>query len=401
MSGFTAIALALTALVVFWVARPLLRNGLGAEVGLRESALTVHRQHLVELEIDRANGLLSAEQLALARLELERRVLDEAAADGDERRLEAKGARIAAVALITLIPSSALLVHYLIDQHEPRRLLPTPVEQRDGDDAPKDLLAGLAARLEKEPGDSRGWQLLARSYVALERLPEAVAAFERAAQLVRDDPDLYADFADAIATSQGRRIDSRALELVERALRIDPNHAKALSLAGTAAFNRKDYRGAIEHWEKLRALLPADSAMAKSLAGAVAEARDLGGSPAAQAMAPPAATVSGRVTLSPRLSARVDGHDTLFVVARAASGPRTPLAVLRLRVADLPVDFALDDALSMTPGHKLSAFAEVVVSARITRSGSTIAQRGDLHGSSPPVKVGANAVAIVIDSEVQ
>lgn len=398
MSGFAAIALVLTAAASLWVVRPLLRRPQAGEVEPPDSGLAAYRLQLAELDADLTHGLLSAEQHALARVELERRVLEQVAADAGRTEPDAKSGRLTAVALMMLIPLSALLVHGLLS--EPAEHRPADAERRSGREASPDMLARLAARLEKTPDDARGWQLLARSYAVMERLPEAVAAYQRAVQLVKDDPDLYADFADTLAASRGRRIDDQALELVERALRIAPNHVKALALAGTAALDRKDFRGAIAHWERVLPLLPADSALAVSVAAGIAEARALGGLPAAQPPAPPAAAVTGRVTLSPGLLAMADPNDTLFIVARAAAGPRMPLAVVRLRAADLPVDFALSDAHSMTPENKLSGFTDVVLSARISRSGGPLAQSGDLQGSSPPVKTGAAGIAIVIDSVV-
>ena len=74
-------------------------------------------------------------------------------------------------------------------------------------------------------------------------MPEAVAAYAKAAEKIKDDADLYADYADALAMSQGRRIEGAPLELVKQALRIDPAHPKALAMAGTEAFNRKRLSG--------------------------------------------------------------------------------------------------------------------------------------------------------------
>jgi cytochrome c-type biogenesis protein CcmH len=274
------------------------------------------------------------------------------------------------------------------------------------------MVAGLAAKLEKNPDDARGWVMLARSYYVLQRMPEAAAAYAKAAEKISDDADLLVDYADALAMAQGKRIDGKPLELVHQALKINPSHPKALAMAGTAAFFRNDYPGAIAFWEKLLPLLPPDSEMAKSVVGGIAEARELGGK-TAHATSTPAKTsvktesksiealsVSGKVTLSPAMANKANPEDTLFIVARAANGPRMPLAVVRRRVADLPLEFKLDDALAMSPELKLSAFPEVIVTARISKSGNALSQPGDLQGVTRPVKVGAKGIAIVIDSVV-
>ncbi|MGH8712422.1 MAG: c-type cytochrome biogenesis protein CcmI/CycH, partial [Casimicrobiaceae bacterium] len=107
-----------------------------------------------------------------------------------------------------------------------------------------------------------------------------------------------------------------------------------------------------------------------------------------------------RVALSPALAAKVAPTDTVFIFARAAAGPRMPLAVLRVPAADLPKDFRLDDSMSMAPGVKLSSAGEVVVEARVSRSGNALPQSGDLFGRSAPTKPGGSGLRITIDQAV-
>jgi cytochrome c-type biogenesis protein CcmH len=265
------------------------------------------------------------------------------------------------------------------------------------------MVSDLAARLEKEPDNLEGWVVLARSYYALKRFDAAAKAFERVVKLAPDEPDLLADYADALATAGGGTLGGKPLALVKRALEIDPTHWKALALAGTEAFNRKDYGTAVAFWEKLRATAPAGSPIAESIDASIAEARQLGGlEPGAKPAAPaaaaaPAARVAGKVSISPDLLGKAAPTDTVFVFARAAEGPRMPLAIVRKQVKDLPFDFALDDSMAMAPNMKLSSFPAVVVGARISKSGNATPQSGDLEGLSKPVKLGATGVAIVID----
>ncbi len=418
MKSFIVISAVMTVMAVLWVVVPLLRRreaGGGVETG--RANLAILRAQLIELEVDLASGTLSAQQHASARAELERRVLEEGAAGGGTGQASPAGGRIAAISLAVLIPLSALSIYLWIGEPDGLRPEALAAEHKVTPAEVDEMVARLAARLEKNPDDPRGWMMLARSYYVMQRMPEAVAAFEKAAQTVKDDADLYADYADALAMSQGRKLDGRPTQLVQQALKIDPLHPKALAMAGSAAFYRKDYVGAVAYWEKLLPLLPPDSEMGKSTAGGIAEARELGGvkappgaagKPVAKAVAPkaadvksaPGASVSGRVTLSPALAAKASPQDTLFISARAANGPRIPLAVLRKQVSDLPTDFTLDDALAMSPELKLSGFPEVIVTARISKSGNAISQGGDLQGVSQPVKVGAKGLSIVIDSVV-
>jgi cytochrome c-type biogenesis protein CcmH len=224
---------------------------------------------------------------------------------------------------------------------------------------------------------------------------------------------------------QGRRIDGKALQMVERALKIDPGHWKALAMAGSAAFERKEYRKAVAYWERLQSAVPPDSEFARSVASNLQEARELGGikagtpqpsaiasKPAAASKSAPApapvpaataaagASVRGSVSLAGALVAKAAPSDTVFIFARAAEGPRMPLAILRLQVKDLPATFTLDDSQAMTPAMKLSNFPEVVVGARVSKSANAVPQSGDLQGFSQKIKSSASAVKIVIDQVV-
>jgi cytochrome c-type biogenesis protein CcmH len=120
----------------------------------------------------------------------------------------------------------------------------------------------------------------------------------------------------------------------------------------------------------------------------------------APSAAPGKTTVAGTVTLAPALASKASPEDTVFVFARAAEGPRMPLAIVRKQVKDLPITFQLDDSTAMTPAMKLSNYPQVIVGARISKSGNAMPQPGDLQGLSQPVALGASGLKIVIGEEV-
>jgi len=300
-----------------------------------------------------------------------------------------------------------------------------PTTHTAGTDAPRvtaaqidAMVEKLAARLKEQPDDVQGWTMLGRSYAVLGRHDQASAAFKQALTLRPDDPALLTDYADTLAASSGGNLEGEPSRLLARALKADPNNQKALSLAGFAAFNRKDYPLALQHWQKLAQLAP-DSEFTRLIEGGIDEARrrmaDAG--PAASgarsgAAAPPAqaadaqgprstaASISGVVKLAPSLAAKTAPEDTVFVYARAAQGSRVPLAILRKQVKDLPLKFALDDTMAMSPAAKLSGAAEVIVSARISKSGQAMPQPGDLQGQSGTVVPGASGLVIEIGQVV-
>lgn len=275
------------------------------------------------------------------------------------------------------------------------------------------MVEKLAARLKEQPNDGEGWAMLGRSYNVLGRLPEAIAAYEKALALRKNDANLLADYADTLAVRNNRSLEGEPMKLVERALKLEPSNIKALALAGSYAFEKKDYTTAVRHWDKLVQTGPADNAMVQQMQGALDEARKLAGMPArtpaldtAQAtkdkqQSGSAASVAGTVTLSSTLKSQVQPTDTVFIFARASEGPRMPLAILRKQVKDLPIAFTLDDSLSMTGSNKLSSADKIIVGARISKSGNAMPQPGDLTGQSGTVRLGEKNLQIEIREQVK
>lgn len=430
MTTFVLIAAAMVAAALAWVLVPLLKRRAPAGIGRGASNVAILRDQQAELDADLANGTLPRDQYEQARRELEQRVLEESQAAAPGAAPPTQSAAWTAAILGGAIPITALLLYVTLgnlDAFAPgaARTAKAGAEHEVSDQEIDAMAAMLAAKLEKEPSNVQGWVMLARTYYARKRHAEAANAFERAVALTPDSADLLADYADSLAAAQGG-LAGKSLELIERALRADPTHWKALALAGTAAFNRKDYGQAVVHWEKMKATVPPGSPMAASIDASIAEARELGGlkAPSGTATAPPAgaigagtsaraanavsarapaagalsgATIAGTVNLAPALAGKASPADTVFIIARAAEGSKTPLAILRKQVKDLPASFSLDDSMAMAPDFALSNFASIVVGARVSKSGNASAQSGDLEGWSPAVKPGTTGLVVVID----
>ena len=368
----------------------------------------VYRDQLRELEADLRAGTLAPDQYEKAHLEIEARLIADVGT-GDAPAETPRGARGAALALGLAIPICALAVYLSVGN--PSAVLP----QAAGGANPHGMTVAqfeaavvrLAARMKDNPEDAEGWMMLGRSYAVLGRFGEASEAYAKAAARMPRDAQLLADYADALAMAQGRTLQGEPEKIILRALAIDPDNVKALLLAGTAAFNRSDPRAAIRHWERVLGLLPKESDMIQRVQASIAQARSLAGSPGGKAqVAKPApaqggSRVSGVVRLAPELAGKVAPGDIVFIFARAAEGPRMPLAILRKRAGDLPAEFTLDDTMAMAPQMKLSAFPRVIVGARVSKSANATASPGDLQGLSAPVNVGAKSVSVVIDTELR
>jgi cytochrome c-type biogenesis protein CcmH len=265
----------------------------------------------------------------------------------------------------------------------------------------QEMTEKLAARMRENPNDAEGWMMLGRAYRALERFQESSDAFRKAVALAPDNADLLADLAETLALGTGRTLAGEPTRLLERALKLDPDNDKVLALSGSAAFERKDYKAAIRHWEALLTHPSVSDELAQGLRTGIAEARALSTGKKTIAAKPAPGRVSGTVTLDSALRARAAPDDTVFVYARAAQGPRMPLAIVKMQVKDLPYNFSLDDSMAMMPEMKLSAFTEVIVGARVSKSGSAKPAAGDLEGASATVSPGANGVKVAINQVVR
>lgn len=407
MIAFLIGATLLLTTAMAFVLTPLLRRERGAEAHLQrdELNLAVLRDQLRELEADLNAGLIDAPAYESSRRELERRVAEEVRPQHVPQP-KSEGRRWTAVAVGIAVPVLSISLYLLIGS--PAALDPQVLAaNKDGAhqftaEQVEGMVASLAERMKNEPDNVKGWTMLARSYNALGRYEQASEAYAHLVKLVPDDAGLLADYADVLAMTLGRSLQGEPEKIIERAVKVDEKNVKALALWGSAAFERKDYASAVKRWEKILPLVPADSEVSRSVSGSIAEARGLMGQAPATAARPAekaiaGTKVEGTVELDPSLRGEVSEGDTVFIFARAAQGPRFPLAVLRKQVKDLPARFVLDDNMAMTPEAKLSGVPMVVVGARISKSGNATPSPGDLEGLSEPVAPGATGLKIRID----
>ena len=404
MTAFAVLAAAMVIAALLFLLWPLLRAP-RASASMQAANLSVYRDQFAELERDLRLGVIDGTQYEAARAELQRRLLDEAGDSSAKGAQVSRSGRITAAAIALAVPLTAGLLYWRLG--DPQALDPARRVAVDASNITPEqfeaMTAQLAAKLEAKPDDPEGWAMLGRAYKALGRYPDAVKALAEANQRKPGVPEILIEYAEALAQTHGK-LAGEPRKLLEQALSIAPNDPKALTLAGGAAFEAGDYPTAIRYWRTLAATVPPDSELGKALASgierATAMAGKTGGAPAGRPQSAPARVVRGEIRLAPALKERAGPDDTVFIFARAAQGPRMPLAVLRKQVRDLPVTFQLDDSMAMNPTLKLSSVPQVVVTARVSRSGGAMPQSGDLQGESAPVAPGAKAVSITIDQVV-
>ena len=404
MTLFLLLAAALLVISLAFLLLPLLRARRTGAPTERAANLSIYRDQFAELERDLASGVLTEDQYAQARVELEQRLLEDVGRGPPVPTGGAKrSSRISAVAVAIAVPVLAGLLYWHLGAPQalmaPKR---TPVDASNITlEQFQAMTTKLAARMQEHPEDPVGWTMLGRAYKALERFPDAVEALSRAARLRPQDPEILVEYAEALGLAHGGDLTGEPTALLERALKLAPGNEKALTLAGTAAFARNDYKSAIGYWQRLSAKVPADSEMGQALAAGIAEAKARQNGKTVQVPAAGAAkAVSGVVRLAPSLQGKTEPLDTVFIFARAAEGPQMPLAVVKKQVKDLPFAFKLDDSMAMRPGLELSAFPRVVVTARVSKSGTAMPTAGDLEGASRPVAPGDKDIAVLIDKQV-
>jgi cytochrome c-type biogenesis protein CcmH len=428
MTMFWSLAAGMMLLALVFTVPPLLRSRKRLDVSQDDLNTAVIKAQLAELEADLQAGRLDQTQYAAARKDLERELLYDL-----DRPEEAPGnpttrsGRWAALLLLPALPVCAVLLYQQLGSEPIIEMLqqtaasrpPAAQGQRH---SIEQMVAQLAERLRREPDNLQGWVLLAKSYVSMGRHADAVKAYANVRRLSGDQPALLADYADALVMANGGQFTDQAGALLGKALELDPENLKALWLIGHWKYAEGDYAEALEYWQRAAAKLPPGGEDARVIAQQISQVQSrlgISGTPpllTAQAASQTAtdtapaksdspsggaASITVQVALDPGLSDAAAPEDTLFVFARAAQGPRMPLAIVRKQVKDLPVTITLDDSLAMSPAMTLSKFGEVTVGARISKSGNAMPQSGDLQGTVSPVATqGAQPVQLTIDSRV-
>jgi cytochrome c-type biogenesis protein CcmH len=377
--------------------------------------LAIFKQRMQELEHDFEAGLISDAQLQTVKLEMEKNLLDEVqnitAAAEQPLRL-APDWKTAGVVLI-LVPVLAIALYFQVGQPgiiDALRLAGVhgAADGHEQQASIEAMVDGLAARLRDSPDDLEGWTMLARSYKALGRYTDAVAAYEHVYSLAGTDAGVMLQYADVLAMANGNRMAGKPAELVTKALALSPDNPMGLWLAGMAARELGDNHAALNYWERLLPQLQNEPESYQEVMQLIRAAQqDLGIAAADTDQTPAPATATGaggitvRISLAPDLAAQAGPDDALFVFARAAAGPPMPLAAVRKQVRDLPLQIVLNDALAMMPDLKISNFDNVQVNARISKSGRANESSGDLVAASVAAVPGQDQVVdLVIGSVV-
>lgn len=341
--------------------------------------VTLYQERLQELQAQHEAGALNAEQLASGRDEAARELLADTEGMQGARAQRALGGKIPLIAALLMpLLGYGLYQHWgAIDEVERAQTFaaqPKTIEE---------MTARLEAAVQSNPESAESWYFLGRTYMAQERAGDAATAFERAVGVAGREPELLGQWAQALYFAGNKQWNAQLQALTDEALKADPAEVTSLGLLGIAAYESGQFQRAIEHWQQLVAVLPAEDPSRMAIQGGIDRAREQLGAPVADGAPAASQGLSVTVELAAELQSKVQPGDAVFIFARAVSGPPMPLAVKRLSVADLPAEVSLSDSDAMMPQLKISAFEQVQLVARISRSGDATA--GEWIGSSQPI----------------
>jgi cytochrome c-type biogenesis protein CcmH len=391
MFSFYIAAFLLLVLVLVLLLRPLLFAGKVQETSRRQMNAVIYREELEKLAAEHSAGMINAQEYEMSHAEMRQRLFQDTSEEDDKAVMGSTKKVVIGTCLFIALLSTALYLSVgdvvRVAQHNQQK----PMTQ----EGVEKMVADFASKMEKEPDNLKGWAMLARSYRILGRSEDAAKAYGRAGSFIDNDPELLAEYADTLVAVANGNFSGKPLQLIQQALKLDPNNLLALWLSGSASFNGGNYKAATQTWEKLAKQLPPGSEEARAIETSIAEARSKGG--LSQKASPQVAqSVSGKVEISADLKSLVKPGDVLMVIARKP-GERMPVAVLKVPVTDSPMSFALTDKLAMNPNALISQLSEVAIEARISKTGMAKAESGDLLSAVQTVALGSNQVKIVIN----
>ena len=405
---FWIFAAALMLLALAILVLPMLRRGdddVDAADQRKQQNIQIAREQKQQLEAQLAAGEIDQAGFDSAYQDLQKALALEL---GEEQQgpLERRG-RWMIFAVLLLLPALTVPLYLHYGEHRvalnPQLAQAIPGHHGSGSGAAPqmtldEMQAAIRGRLQENPEDAEGWFMLGRVFMAKQQYGDAATAYQRAHDLIGEQPGVMFALADALAMQNNGNLLGEPERLVLRGLELAPNFPNGLWLAGMAAEQRQDFSAAHAYWTRLLPLIednPQSHAEVRGLIGML-EQRVPELASAAPAAAPPSSgpKLSLSVDISSELRSRATPDTVVFVYARAQQGPPMPLAVKRLTLAELPVSLTLSDADAMMPAMKLSSFDQVVVGARVSHSGNPVGQSGDffteveaIDSADPPPRI--------------
>ncbi len=377
-----------------------------------EGETDLYQLRLAEIEQDIENGLLSGTDAKNIKKELQLTLLnqDDNHQQNAKSRIDSNSSTITAIILLILTPVFAISMYIHLGQPElmEKASLLSEFHNASTDEEKiasiDKMLSQLEQRMINDPDDIDGWLMLTNSYTALERYPEALRAVDNLYRLRGDDPSVLLRYADILAMTNGGVYAGKPTDLINEAIRIDPENPNGLWFAGLAANERGDVEETIKYWQRLIPKLEEGSEQQqhiKDFVELVSQQNNSDQDDYSTNIPKQESNLHVNVSLSDALMNDVKDDDTVFIYAKALSGPPMPLAIVSKLVSDLPLQVVLNDSMAMMSSNKLSDHKQVQLVARISKSGNAIPESGDLIGLLDTVQTNINElIELKIDKKV-
>ncbi|MBR58028.1 MAG: c-type cytochrome biogenesis protein CcmI [Myxococcales bacterium] len=384
---FAVIGIVMLASALWMLLWPPLTRANRTTIPRHDLNVRIAQQRLAEIEIELKNEQLSDADFTTAQTDLEDSLLTDIQTEEEPKPLKNTGP-LPVLIVATLFPITVIALYLILGSPN---YLSTEDQTATTTSAssPDALLAELKLRLDQNPADREGWTILANAMMSLGKYAQAVSAYEKLYALTGDDPEVLVGYADALTMLEEGALNDRAITLLDRALKINPEQPQALWLAGMAAEARGDLPGALEHWHRLKPALHADPQAQSELQALIERVTELAISRGLAVKDPPQTverlnrpgapvTLTVRIEVAPDLATQIESSHTLYVYARSNTGDRIPVAAAQRSAGELPLELVLDDRSSLMGTSVLSDYDTVTLRAHISRTGDAIRQPGDL-----------------------
>lgn len=404
MIMFWVFALAMIVIALVFLLRPLKLTSNQNDIDRSAQNVSIAKERLNELKLELEQGVISQQEYEQTIEELEQTLLNDVEqlpSENNKQDYNPASNRITQLVLIIAVPVVAISLYAYLGQPElintGNKQAAAPAGQTPANAGTvEQLVEKLAARLKQQPDNAEGWFMLGRSYMSLNRYKEAVAALEKTNQLVPNNPTVMLRYADALTMLNGGQISGKPFELIKKAVEIRPDDQTGLWLLGMGYEQKGEYQKAISYWNILLPLIAKDEKSTIEVKKLIRQTKKKAGikisdnsqTEVTTVKKKSAAYINVTVNLDESIRDKVFANDTVFIFAKAISGPPMPLAVVRKQVKDLPLNVVLDDNMAMLPSMKLSNFKKVQVIARVSKSGSVKAQSGDMQSETRVITVG-------------
>jgi len=406
---FWFVAAGLIALALAFVLPPLLRKSSSSQIttSSRDLNVAIYQERLDELK--QLN--LSETDFAQAKTELDKTLLEDIQTEQPISPQTKSTGRWVAVVVLIMLPILTIGIFWKTGHFailETIQKTPSQTAEQAELNSLEEMIGRLIEKMKQNPEDSKGWVMLGRSYAVLERYEEAEQAYLKAVVLTKEnDPDIVSDYAEAIALKNDGQIIGKPLELIQKNLNNFPDHPKSLWLIGLNAAQQENFKEAVQNWEKVLAQMPPNSEASKTMQNHIQEAKKAGNLPIETTLEQqPQPVVSNvklnvQIELDPALQSQLQPEQTLFIYAHPAQN-KMPLAMVTKTAKDLPLNVTLDDSQAMLPTAKLSQYQEIIISARISKTGTAAPQTGDVFGETGVIKINevSQPIKIIINQLV-